>query len=285
VAVIGAGAIGVEFASLLTDLGARVHLFEVLEQVVPGMEPAAARLLDRALAKRGVGIHTATAVGPPLITAAGVTVPFGEESVEVDTVLVAVGRAPVLEGTGVETTRAGVERGFVEADLASMETAEPGLYAVGDIVAGTPQLAHAGFAEGIAAITHIATGETAPPDYRAIPLIVYSDPEVASVGLTAAQAEEAGYRVASHAHGFGGVARAMIQGRAEGTVRIVVAEGGPVLGATVVGPAAGELIHELMYIVGWEALPGEAAAFVHAHPTLAEAVGEGLLGAAGRALH
>ncbi|MCB2223071.1 MAG: dihydrolipoyl dehydrogenase [Actinobacteria bacterium] len=285
VAIIGAGAIGVEFASMLTDVGSTVHLFEMMDQVVPGLEPQAARLLTRALTKRGVDVHTGVGVEPAQVTPTGVTVPYPGGSVEVDVVLVAVGRAPVAEGIGVDTTRAVLDRGFVRVDLATMQTAEPGLYAVGDIVAGTPQLAHAGFAEGMAAITHLATGRSAGPDYRAIPLIVYSDPEVASVGLTEAQAKEQGYEVDVHSHGFGGVARAMIQGRAEGTVKVVAQKGGPILGATVVGPAAGELIHELMFAVGWEALPSEAAAFVHAHPTLAEAVGETLLAAAGRSLH
>jgi len=285
VAIIGAGAIGVEFASMLVDLGSTVHLFEMMDQVVPGLEPQAARLLTRALAKREVDIHTATGVDPAVVTDTGITVPFGGESVEVDVVLVAVGRAPVAEGIGIEATSAVIDRGFIQVNLSTMETAEPGLYAVGDIVAGTPQLAHAGFAEGIAAITHIATGEVAPPDYRVIPLIVYSEPEVASVGMTEAQAKEAGYDVEKFSHGFGGVARALIQGKAEGTVKLVVEKGGPIIGATVVGPAAGEMIHELMYAVGWEALPSEAAAFIHAHPTLAESIGETLMAAAGRSLH
>jgi len=285
VAIIGAGAIGVEFASMLADLGSAVHLFEMMDQVVPGLEPQAARLLTRALAKRGVDIHTSTGVEPAVMTGSGVVVPFGAESVEVDVVLVAVGRAPVAEGIGIESTRAVIDRGFVRVDLSTMQTDEPGIYAVGDIVAGTPQLAHAGFAEGIAAITHIATGETAPPDYRVIPLIVYSEPEVASVGMTEAQAIAAGYEIEKHSHGFAGVARALIKGKAEGTVKLVVQKDGPILGATVVGPAAGEMIHELMYMVGWEALPSEAAAFIHAHPTLAESIGETLMAAAGRSLH
>jgi dihydrolipoamide dehydrogenase len=157
--------------------------------------------------------------------------------------------------------------------------------AVGDIVAGTPQLAHAGFAEGIAAVTHIATGTPAPVEYRAIPFVVYSLPEVAWVGLTEAQARQAGHDVVTFDHGIGGVGRAIIRGSAQGLVKIVTERGGPILGATVVGPEAGELIHELMYAVGWEALPSEAAAFIHAHPTLAEAVGESLLAASGRSLH
>ncbi len=285
VAVIGAGAIGVEFASMLTDLGSEVHLFEVMDQVVPEAEPRAARLLERALTSRGVDVHTGTGVDAPVVGPSGVTVPFGDASVEVDSVLVAVGRSPVTDGIGLEATTAELDHGYLVVDRQTMQTAQPGLYAVGDIVAGTPQLAHAGFAEGIAAITHIATGAPAPVEYRAIPLVVYTHPELASVGLTEAQAKQAGYDVETHDHGFGGVSRAIIKGQAQGMVKIVTQIDGPILGATVIGPAAGELIHELMYFVGWEALPSEAAAFIHAHPTLAEAVGETLLAASGKSLH
>jgi len=285
VAVIGAGAIGAEFASLLVDLGSEVHLFEVLDQVIPGADPAAARVLDRALRRRGVQIRTSTAVEAAQITTDGVIVPFGGESVTVDVVLVAVGRAPVTEGIGLEGTGVVTDRGFVEVDLATMETAEPGVYAVGDIVAGTPQLAHSGFAEGMAAVTHIATGTAAPVDFDAIPLVVYTHPELASVGLTEQEAKDAGYDVEVHRHSFAGVARAIIQGDNQGTVKIVAEKDGPILGASVTGPLAGELIHELMFAVGWEALPTEAAAFVHAHPTISESVGEALLSASGRSLH
>ncbi|MFP3915748.1 MAG: dihydrolipoyl dehydrogenase, partial [Actinomycetota bacterium] len=163
--------------------------------------------------------------------------------------------------------------------------ADPALYAVGDIVAGTPQLAHAGFAEGMSAVTHIATGRPDPVDYRAIPRITYTHPEVAEVGFNEPQAIEAGMDVETYTHGFGGVGRAIIIGQNQGTVKVVVEKGGPIVGASVVGPQAGELIHELMYSVGWEALPAEAAAFVHGHPTLSEAVGETLLTTAGRSLH
>jgi dihydrolipoamide dehydrogenase len=285
VAIIGAGAIGAEFASMLIDVGAEVHLFEMMDQVVPGAEPRAARLLERALKQRGVSVYTATGVDPPQIGPDGVTVSFGESSVEVDVVLVAVGRSPVTDGIGLESTAVQVDQGYVIVDQQTMQTAEPGTYAVGDIVAGVPQLAHAGFAEGIAAITHIATGIAAPVNYRAIPLVVYTHPEVASVGLTEQAAKDAGYEVESHDHGFAGVGRAIIKGQTQGMVKVISQLDGPILGATVVGPAAGELIHELMYSVGWEALPSEAAAFIHAHPTLAEAVGETLLAASGKSLH
>jgi len=285
VAVIGAGAIGCEFASLLADLGSEVHLFEVADQILPGAEPSAAKILHRALEGRGVAIHAGMTVSAPTVSGSGVVVPFGEDRVEVDVVLVAVGRAPLTSGIGLEEAGISLDRGFVPVDLETMETSLSGVYAVGDIVAGTPQLAHAGFAEAIAAVTHIATGMPASVDYKAVPLVVYTHPEVASVGLTEAQAVAAGMEVEVHDHGFAGMARAMIKGETQGSVRIVVQRNGPIVGATVVGPDAGELIHELMYSVGWEALPAEAAAFVHAHPTLAEAIGETLMAASGRSLH
>ncbi|MBT8200899.1 MAG: dihydrolipoyl dehydrogenase [Acidimicrobiia bacterium] len=285
VAIIGAGAIGCEFASLLSDFGSEVWLFEMLDQVVPGSEPQAANALERALKTRGVNVRTGTSIGNPVPVHGRLQVPFGEESVEVDVVLVAVGRAPQTDGIGLDSVNVETDRGYIVVDPATQLTAEPGVYAVGDVVAGAPQLAHAGFAEGIAAVTHIATGTSAPVDYRAIPLVVYSHPELASVGLTEAQAKEAGYEIDKTRHPFAGVGRAIIIGENQGMVKIVSEKDGPILGATVVGPSAGEMIHELMYAVAWEALPAEAAAFIHAHPTLSEAVGETLLGAAGRSLH
>ncbi|MBT8207246.1 MAG: dihydrolipoyl dehydrogenase [Acidimicrobiia bacterium] len=285
VAIIGAGAIGCEFASLLGDFGSEVHLFEVADQVVPGLEPEAAKVLERALKKKKIKVYTGTGVGSPEMIDGGVRVAYGDKSVDVDVVLVAVGRAPVTDNLGLDGTSVEVDRGFVKVDPATMQTAQPGIYAVGDIVAGAPQLAHAGFAEGISAITHIATGETAAVDYRAIPLVVYTHPEVASVGLTEAQATAAGMDVTTTDHGMRGVGRAIIQGETGGVVKIVSEVDGPIIGATVAGPGAGEMIHELMYAVAWEALPAEAAAFIHAHPTVSEAIGETLLAAAGRPLH
>lgn len=285
VAVIGAGAIGCEFASMLADLGKEVHLFEMMDQIIPGADPQAVRALNRQLTARGVTIRTGVAVAAPVLGKEGVSVPFGEESVEVDVVLVAVGRAPRTGDLGLEGTGVQLDRGYVTVNLDTYETAEPRVFAVGDIVAGTPQLAHAGFAEAIATITYIATGEPAPVNYRAIPLVVYTHPEMASVGLTEAEAVELGYEVDKTTHTIAGVGRAIIRGRTQGLVKVISEKDGPILGATVVGPEAGEMIHELMYAVGWEALPSEAAAFVHAHPTLSEAVGETLLAAAGRPLH
>ncbi|MCP4965152.1 MAG: dihydrolipoyl dehydrogenase [bacterium] len=285
VAIVGAGAIGSEFALILGSIGTEVHLFEMMAQVVPEAEPEAGKSLAREMKKKGIKVRTGVGVGPAEVHEDRVVVPFEGDYVEVDKVLVAVGRAAVTDDLGLETTKVRVDRGFVHVDLTTMMTDEPHIYAVGDIVAGTPQLAHAGFAEGIAAITHIATGDVAPVDYRAIPLVVYTDPEVASVGLTEAAARDAGYEVEVYDHGMRGVGRAIIQGEVGGLVKIVTEVDGPILGATVVGPSAGELIHELMYAVAWEALPAEAAAYIHAHPTISEAIGETLLSAAGRSLH
>jgi dihydrolipoamide dehydrogenase len=200
-------------------------------------------------------------------------------------VLVSVGRGPNTDDVGLDTVAAKVDGGFVEVDPATMQTAQDGLYAVGDIVAGTPQLAHVGFAEGIAAVTHIGTGEAKPVDYRAIPRVTYTHPEVAEVGLTEAQASEQGIEVETAKHALNGVGRAIIIGDNQGFAKVVSEKGGPIIGAAVVGPQAGELIHELMFAVGWEALPSEAAAFIHAHPSLSEVVGETLMSAAGRSLH
>ncbi|GIU91933.1 MAG: dihydrolipoyl dehydrogenase [Acidimicrobiia bacterium] len=285
VAIIGGGVIGCEFASLLVDLGSEVYVYELMDQLLPGSDTEAAKALERFLDRRGVVIRTGVEVGEPRRTDGGIVVPAGEETQQVDVVLVAVGRGPRTEGIGLETTKVETDRGFVQVDLTTMETAEPGVYAVGDIVAGTPQLAHAGFAEAIAAVTHIATGRPAPVDYRAIPRVTYTHPEVAEVGLTEAQARSAGYDVVVTKHAFNGVGRAIIIGQNQGFAKVIAEKDGPILGAAVVGPQAGEMIHELMYSVGWEALPEEAAAFVHAHPTLSEAIGETLLSASGKSLH
>ena len=285
VAIVGGGVIGCEFASLLTDLGAEVYVFEVLDQIIPGGDADAAKQLEKQLTRRGVKFHIGVAVGEPKVGAESVVVPHGDESVEVDVVLMAVGRGPNTENVGFETTNVEIDRGFVKVDAATMETAEKGVYAVGDIVAGAPQLAHVGFAEAIAAVTHIATGKTAPVDYRAIPKVTYTHPEVAEVGLTEAQAREAGLEVEVTKHLLNGVGRAIIIGDNQGFAKVIAEKDGPIIGAAVVGPQAGELIHELMYSVGWEALPEEAAAFIHAHPSISEVVGETLLASTGRSLH
>lgn len=284
VGIVGGGVIGCEFASFLADVGAEVHVFEMMDQIVPGSDADAAKQLQRELQKRGVKFHIGKAVGAPEF-GESVSIPFGDESFEVDVVLVSVGRGPNTDGVGIESTKIELDGGFVVVDPETMETSEKGVYAVGDIVAGTAQLAHVGFAEGIAAVTHIATGQAQPVNYQAIPRVTYTHPEVAEVGLTQQQAEEQGIEIDVSKHAFNGVGRAIIIGQNHGFVKVIAEKNGPIIGASVVGPQAGELIHELMFTVGWEALPDEAAAFIHAHPTLSEAVGETLMSASGRSLH
>jgi dihydrolipoamide dehydrogenase len=284
VGIIGGGVIGCEFASFLTDFGSEVHVFEMLDQIIPGADPETAKALQRQLQRRGTKFHIGVGVGPAEVGPSGVSIPTGDEKISVDVALVSVGRGPNTEGVGLETTKAELDQGFVKVD-SNMQTAEPGLYAVGDIVAGTAQLAHVGFAEGIAAVTHIATGETQPVNYETIPRVTYTHPEVAEVGITEAEAAERGLEVETTKHAFTGVGRAIIQGENKGHVKLFAVKDGPIVGASVIGPQAGEMIHELMYSVGWEAMPAEAAAFIHAHPTLSEAIGETLMSAAGKSLH
>jgi dihydrolipoamide dehydrogenase len=284
VGIIGGGVIGCEFASFLVDLGSEVHVFEMMDQIVPGTDAETAKALQRQLQKRGVKFHIGVAVEPAEV-GESMVIPVGDEKVEVDVALVSVGRGPKTKNVGLENTKVELDSGFVKVDFETMETAEPGLYAVGDIVAETAQLAHVGFAEAITAVTHIATGESQPVNYDAIPRVTYTHPEVAEVGLTAEQAEERGLDVETTKHAFNGVGRAIIMGQNQGHAKVVSLKDGPIIGASVVGPQAGEMIHELMYSVGWEALPSEAAAFIHAHPSLSETIGETLLSAAGTSLH
>ena len=272
VGIVGGGIVGCEFAALLAEVGSQVTVFEMMEQILPGFDPAAARELQKHLERRGVKF--ALGASAELERSPALALRGGGMREEVDVALVAVGRRPVTADLGLEWTGAVVDRGYVAADLQTMQTGQPGVYAVGDIVAETPGLAHGAFAEAIAAVTHIATGRTAPVDYRALPNVVYTHPEVAAVGLTEAQAVAAGMEVETTSHSLVGVGRAQMIGQNQGFVKVVNQAGGPIVGATVVGPQAGEMIHELMYAVGWEALPEEAAAFVHAHPTLSEAVGK-----------
>jgi len=285
VAIVGGGVIGCEFASMLADFGSEVHVFDVAPQLLPGTDADAVKVLLREFKKKKVKVHTDTSVSAPKIVDGGVRLSYGDASVEVDVVLVSVGRAPLTENVGIEEAGIALDRGYVPVDLETMQTSKPGVYAVGDIVAATPQLAHAGFAEGIAAIEHIATGIAKPVDYNAIPLVVYTHPEVASVGLSEQAARDKGLDIEVTTHGMRGIGRAIIQGQVSGMVKLIHETDGPILGATVVGPGAGEMIHELMYTVAWEALPGEAAALIHAHPTVAESIGETLLSASGKSLH
>jgi dihydrolipoamide dehydrogenase len=291
VAVIGGGVIGVEFASLYTDVGVETTLLEAMPEAVLPVGPDAelTRVLAASLARRGARIHGGALVKPPEFTADGVLLRYetadGSRKLEVDQVLVATGRAPAAGGLGL--TEAGVElddAGFVVVDSATMATTRSGVYAVGDVVR-TPGLAHVAYAEAIVAVRCILNEHPIPIDYAKVPWVVYAHPELAWVGLTEAAATEAGHAVEVHKYPFSGNGRAMILGDTEGMVKVVAEKDGPILGVHLVGPWASELLAENQLAVNWQALPDEVGAFVHPHPSLSEAVGEAMLAFGGRSLH
>src|SRR5439155_18788094 len=207
--VIGAGAVGAEFASLLTDLGTQVTLLEALPTVIPGADPDCARVLDRGLRKRGVTVGTGVKVTGWEKRSGGAVVRYEDKgeakAAEATIVLVATGRGPVTSGIGLEEAGIKVDgRGFVAVDLQNMRTTAEGVWSVGDCVA-TPGLAHVAFAEGMVAIRNILGEDPQPVDYDRVPFVVYTHPEVAWAGLTEQQAREAGHDVAVEKHNFGGV--------------------------------------------------------------------------------
>ena len=287
VAIIGAGAVGCEFASLLADLGSEVTLLETLDRVLPGTDTDISEVLARAFSKRGIGTH----VGVRVTSIEGtreLTVGFdgadGAHSATVDKVIVSIGRDPRsrnigLEGSGIEVD----EHGYIRVDD-HQRTTVPDVYAVGDVVA-TPQLAHVGFAEAILAIKTLLREEAPPISYGKVPWAIYSHPEVAYAGLTEAQAQSRGHDVVTSVHRFAGNSRALIVGEPEGLVKIVAERDGPVLGVHIVGPWATELIAEGYLAVNWEATGAEIGALVHPHPTLSELFGESAFALTGRVLH
>jgi dihydrolipoamide dehydrogenase len=287
VVIIGAGAVGCEFASLLADLGTEVTLLEALGRVLPGADAQVSDVLTRAFTKRGIRVHAGTRVDGIQGTRE-LTVDFrdgdDDDRVTVDKVIVSVGRKARSQGFGVEGSGIELdEQGHIRVDD-HMRTTIPGVYAVGDVVA-TPQLAHVGFAEAILAIKTVLGEEAAPISYDKVPWGIYCHPEVAYAGLTEEQARARSYDVVTSVHPFAGNSRALIVGEPDGLVKIVSERDGPMLGVHIVGPWATELIAEGYLAVNWEATSGEVGALLHAHPTLSELFGESALALTGRSLH
>jgi dihydrolipoamide dehydrogenase len=293
VLVLGGGAIGVEYASFHRSMGAEVTLVEAADRIVPLEDADVSRHLTRGLKKRGIDV----AAGARLLDAelledgvrARVRTPRGEtRTVEVERLLVAVGRAPVTDG--LDLAAAGLEtdaRGFVEpADWGRLETAVDGVHVVGDLLPPPSLgLAHASFAEGLLVAETLAGVESVPVDYAAVPRVTYSSPQTAAVGLSEAEARARGHEVDVNTMPLTAVAKGMVHGQG-GMVKVVAeAGGGQVLGVHLVGPHVSEMIAESQLIVGWDAYPSDVARHVHPHPTLSEAVGETFLTLAGRALH
>jgi dihydrolipoamide dehydrogenase len=290
--VIGGGAIGCEFASMLSDLGTQVTILEGLPKILPGCDKDVADVIVRSFKKRGIDIKTGVVVTghTPAADGQSTTVHFGDqEEVTVEAVVVSVGRRPLsenlgLEGTGVELD----ERGFIKVD-AHLRTGEPGVFACGDVVA-TAQLAHVGFAEGLLAIDQILGDEVVPVDYVNVPWCIYTHPEVAFAGLSEEAAKEAGYDVVTKKDPFAGNGRALIVGEPEGLVKVIcekTPEGraGRILGVHMVGPWVTEQLGQAYLAVNWEATPDEVAHYIQPHPTLSETFGETVLALTGRGLH
>ena len=283
VIILGAGAIGCEFASVWRSFGAEVTVVEALPHLVPLEEESSSKLLERAFRKRGIKQELGARFETAELTDTGVRVTLeGGKTLEADLLLVAIGRGPVSKDLGYEQAGVTLNRGFVEVD-AYCQTSVPTISAVGDLIP-TLQLAHVGFAEGILVAERLAGIAVTPIDYDGVPRVTYSSPEVASVGLTRKVAEERGYDVVEATYDLAGNGKARILGTA-GAVKVLASKDGPVIGVHMVGDRVGELIAEAQLITNWEALPGEVAQLIHPHPTMSEAVGEAHLALAGKPLH
>ncbi len=293
VVVLGGGVIGVEFASVWKSFGAEVTIIEALPRLLAAEDESSSKLLERAFRKRGITFHVDTpfvglektdlADGTP-----GVRVTAGSgdapKTIDAELLLVAVGRGPSTSGLGFDEAGVALDRGFVVADE-RLRTNLPNVYAVGDIVPGL-QLAHRGFQQGIFVAEDIAGLDPTPIDEAGVPRVTYCDPEVASVGLgeSAAREKYGDDGIQTLVYDLGGNGKSQILATS-GSVKLVQAKDGPVVGVHIVGARAGELIGEAQLIYNWEGHPEDVAPLVHAHPTQNEALGEAHLALAGKPLH
>ncbi|MEP7115710.1 MAG: dihydrolipoyl dehydrogenase [Ilumatobacteraceae bacterium] len=296
VAVIGGGAIGCEFASTFADLGSQVTILEGLPKILPGCDTDVANVVVRSFKKKNIDIRTSVKVMGHSPTESGgttvhcVTGDGGEvENLEVDAVVVSVGRRPFADKLGLEGTAVKVtDRGFIEVDE-YCRTGEPGVYAIGDII-NTPQLAHVGYAEAILVTKHILGEHPSPVAYDRVPWAIYCHPEVAFAGPSEEAAREAGHDVVVAKHQFRANSRAQILGELDGLVKIIAkkqADGtaGQILGVHMVGPWVTEQLSGGYLAVNWEATVAEVAEFIQPHPSLTELFGETVLSLTGRSLN
>ena len=278
--VIGAGAVGVEFASIFRSFGTEVTILEFLPRIVPVEDEEISKELARVFRKRGIETSTGAKVEKVEKTADGVRVSYTDASgnaqvKEAEKVLVAVGRGPLTSGIGLEKTKVELDRGFVKVNEAQ-ETAEPGVYAIGDIVAGLPQLAHVGAMSGMVAMAKIAGRYYRPVRRDRIPSCTYTEPQIGSAGLTEAQAKEKGHAVKVGKFPFAGNSKATIVGSHDGFVKVVAdAKYGEILGVHIIGPQATELIAEAVAVMELEGTVEHLMFTIHAHPTLSEAMLDG----------
>ncbi len=293
VAVIGGGAIGCEFASLLNDLGSVVTLLESLDEILPGCDKDISTSLRRSFSKKGIDVQTGVKVEGHEIKDQKTTVSWSREGdvnqIEVDLVVISVGRQPNGHSAGMQNTEVEVDqKGFIEVDE-RLKTKEQGVWAAGDVI-NTPQLAHLGFAEGIFAVKEILGENPVPIDPETVPWCIYCDPEVAFAGLTEEKAKAAGYEVTVSKHRYTGNGRAMIIGETDGLVKVVAeknanGKAGRILGVHMVGPWVTEQLGQAYLAVNLESTVDEVANHIQAHPTLSELFGETVMSLTGRSLH
>ena len=283
VIVLGGGVIGCEFASVWKSFGADVTIIEGLPRLIAAEDESSSKQLERAFRKRGINFEVGTKFQSVAKDGSGVTVTLENgKTFSADLLLVAVGRGPVSANLGYEAQGIAMERGYVLVDN-KCRTNVPGIWAVGDLIP-TLQLAHVGFAEGILVAEEIAGLNPRTINYDGVPRVTYSEPEVASVGLTTAQAKERGHDVVELTYDLAGNGKANIL-RTSGSVKLVAAKNGPVLGIHLVGSRVGELLAEAQLIFNWEASADDVAPLLHAHPTMSEAMGEAHMALAGKPLH
>ena len=288
VAVIGGGAIGCEFASTFADLGSEVTILEGLPKILPGLDADLAKVVEKSFKKKKIAIRTGVMVNGHTPNAfGGTTVSFGDgESVEVDAVVVSVGRRPFTDQLGLDGTGVVVDqRGFVQVDE-YCRTAEPDVYAVGDLIA-TPQLAHVAYAEAILVVKQVLGESPMPVAYDRVPWAIYCHPEVAWAGPDEEQARAAGHDVVVAKHPFKFNSRAMILGETDGLVKVIAKKrpdgtAGQVLGVHMVGPWVTEQLSGGYLAVNWEASVDEIAEFLQPHPSLSELFGETVMTLTGR---
>jgi dihydrolipoamide dehydrogenase len=295
VIILGGGVIGVEFASVWRSFGAEVTIVEMAPQLLPLEDEGSAKVLQRVFRRRGIGFELGAPFQSVSYTDSGVRVALGNgKQLDAEILLVAVGRGPVSAGLGYEENGVGITRGFVDVDPLCRTSVQT-ISAVGDLISipeiAHPQLAHVGFAEGILVAERLGGLDVRPIDYDGVPRITYSDPEVASVGITSAQAAERGINVVEVNYPLGGNGKSVIlqtQGQAKVIAEAPSVPGGQpgrVLGVHLVGSRVGELIAEAQLIVNWDAEPDDVAALIHPHPTQSEIIGEAHLALAGKPLH
>ena len=287
-AVLGAGAVGTEFASIYASFGTKVTLIEMLPRVLPIEDEEVSAELQKALRKRGLEVMTGTKLQSAERTEGGVKLALEggkKDAVEAELLLVAIGRKPVTENLGLEALGVELERGYVKVDLTTLQTAVPHIYAIGDII-NTPWLAHVASFEGILAVEHLAGLPVRPINYDRVPSCTYCDPEVASVGLTEAKARERGYDVQTGKFPLTALGKARILGKTEGFVKVVREKKyDELLGIHIVGAHATDLIAEACVALQMEGTDEELFRTMHAHPTRSEAVMEAAHAAHGQAIH